>query len=514
MTEAATKAPAKKKAVKKAPAKKPVKKAAKAPAINVSGRDAVYTDIEVKLYQGDNALTVEQAKEYLGWMEGPPEGKPETPPFLTDYHSKQVWLAHNDHNRPFDRGLCKTWESEILNKRWRLNGESMIIGRTGICISCQHRLVALVLAAQERDLHPDKWPLWDCEPTMECLIVMGIDESSEVVDTIDTGKRRSLMDVIYRSELFEQMKASDRKQVSQIASYAIKCLADRTGILKDAYAPSRTHSEMIDVLHRHEKLLDAVKHIFEENEGGKIGKVIGAGYAAGLMYLMAAGATDPKQYQTSEFPSESLLDMSLWDKACEFWVLVATNNARIKPMREALNALLMPTPDEEGTATNSERMALVAKAWTAFAARGQVAAEDVVLKYHVDAEDGTRTLIECPTVGGVDVGNVKDTEDQPDAAPEPKPETPKKKVVNNDQPEQKAVKKATKKAGSPSKGPIGVGDTVWVNEPEGGHWSGTVREFKGSPKGVQARMEVAKGFAGAGKDVWTFQTQLQRDQPE
>lgn len=493
---------------------KSVVKKPKSPTIDVSGRGTVYETIEVKLYQGNDALTVEQAKAYLGWTEGPPEVAPETPAFLTDYNNKQVWLAHNDHNRPFDKAWSRTLESEILNKRWAgpngrgktINGESMIIGGTGICISAQHRLVALVLAAQERDLHPDKWPMWDCEPVMDCLIVCGVDESSEVVDTIDTGKRRSLMDVIYRSDLFENMKASDRKQVSQIASYAIKCFADRTGILKDAYAPSRTHSEMIDVLHRHGKLLECVKHIFEENEKGVIGKVIGAGYAAGMMYLMAAGATDPKQYQTSEFPSESLLDLSLRDKACEFWVLVATNGAKVKPMREALNSLLMPTPDEEGTATNSERMALVAKAWIAFAARGKVTAEDVALKYQVDPEDGTRTLIECPTVGGIDVGNVKDAEDQPDETPEPasvKPEV-----------ERRPLKKGTKRAGKPGDGPIGVGDEVYVREESGGHWRGTVKEFKGSTKGVQARMEVSKGLAGAGTDIWAFQAQLQRDQPE
>lgn len=414
-------------------------------------REVLYPDYEAELCIGDNALTVEQAKAFLGWEEEP-EGVRFTDyvPELVPLYGRRVRFRNNTKNRYLTPSWLLTLKQEHLNRRWRFNGESISIGRTGNVCSGQHRFISLVLAEQERlGEQEHHWTtLWPGPVTMECLIVKGINEDDDTFKTLNCGKPGTLSEILYRSEYFSKMKPGDRKTAARTCEGCIKLLWHRTGAGLDAFAPRRTHGEAMDFLARHGKIVRAVRHIFEEDKDGHISRKINPGAAAGLMYLMAASASDLDSYRAAEpKPHEKVLDLSNWDKAEEFWVLVSSGSGPFEVVKEAL--AFLDDPDTGSFAGKlEERLAVICKAWVEWIQGNPVSKSALELKY-AGGDDGERYLDECPTVGGIDLGNPRDaetvdTEEEAEAAQEEtEVETTKEEAVET--PAQ-AFKKADKEA--------------------------------------------------------------------
>lgn len=404
------------------------------------GRPVVYPEIRVLKCVGPDALTAERAKELLGWTE---EGKePFGDDFLLVCNGKKIRCLHNDRNRPFSTANARIIAQEILRRKFVLNGETLIIGKTGRNLSCQHRLVGLVLADAEYRANPDNFAeFWDVPPTVETLIVLGIDESDTVVNTIDTGRPRSLADVIFRSEYFANVRTADRSKVAKMAEYAVRLLWERTGADSDAHGVHRTHAEALDFISRHPKILEAVRFIYEEDGNGEIRKVVGLGYAAGLLYLMGSGGTNPRKYRLSSAPNETDLSWDRWDDACKFWVLVSTKSPELAGLRESLARILNDVEREESNGGSlAERLAMVGKAWSLFSQERPVTG--LRLRYHVESGEAPR-LLEFPTVGGIDRGPQAGT-DEPDPTPE-EVEKLKQEVVETARAEKKAGRTTPKK---------------------------------------------------------------------
>lgn len=87
-------------------------------------------------------------------------------------------LAKNENNRKVsDRNYNKVRRA-IERGEWRLNGEAIKVDRNGFVLDGQHRLFAVV----------------DSGIPIETLIVEGLDPETQ--DTMDTGKTRSVADVL------------------------------------------------------------------------------------------------------------------------------------------------------------------------------------------------------------------------------------------------------------------------------------------------------------------------------
>lgn len=370
-------------------------------------REVIYDKLDVRKCIGEKALTVDASKKLLGWSK-PPEGVKDGI-FVVGEH--KVWLTNNSKNRPIRQGELRTLTQEHLNGNWQLNGETIIIGNTGSVLSGQHTLLALILAEEERAKNPEKYAhIWKGPITMEKLVVVGVSEEDRVVNTIDTGTPRDLADVIFRSEYFADLKPKDRKPIAAMTKYAVKLLRHRTGANMDSLAPRITHAESLDFLDRHPRLLKAIRHIHEENlnEGGgdaKLTPYLSLGYSSAMLYLMAAAKTERERAETKDGycevdqPSEAQIDFSLWDKACEFFVLLASNHPSVAPVKQAVATLL-----ERGTPTPNERIALIVKAWNAWSNGKKIVPELLALRYARN-EDGAEILDETPIVGGIDMGN-------------------------------------------------------------------------------------------------------------
>lgn len=361
------------------------------------------------------------AMKLLGWQEDV-GGKHF---ILKDLDGKKIVCTNNTNNRPFDRASADALCQKILRMQWQLNLENIIIGETGIVLDGQHRLIALVLAKQHWEKSPGTWIGWQEEPHIVTSIAYGGNESDEVVNTINTGRERSLVDVLFRCDMLQKLKG-DRKQNAKVVDWALRTVWRRTGTGEEAFSKEfsrlyRTHEESLDFLERHPSILKCAKHVIEEDSDKKIRRYLQPGGAAGLMYLMASSKTKCEDNGNGYFevssPSEKLLDMSRWNKAEEFFVELASGK-KLKAVAEALG----PDYYEDVEPSFNEKFGVLVKAWNLFCRNKAVKVEEIVLEYETDGE-GVSHLAETPTVGGVDIGDSKlavtvDEEELGEAVPE------------------------------------------------------------------------------------------------
>jgi len=356
------------------------------------------TKLNAKIAEGAKAITAKYAKELLGWEEEKDE-KFGTNYLLKDYEGKKIRCSNNMTNRPLSSSNYLALMQEILNNRWKFNGETIIISSKDSILNGQHTLIALILACQQWQKDREHWSEhWKSEPTIDKLIIFGVSEVDEIVNTLDTCKPRSLADVLYRSDNFSELTAKDRKRASYVLSFAIRLVWHRSGRSLDAYSPRRTHSESLAFVDNHPLLLDAVTHIIEEDCGTeqRLTKYLSAGAIAGMLYLMGVSTTE----------SLEEIDATNWDKATELFTLIAAGDLKMQPIRDALTKL-----HSEDYAVRDELCSVLAKAWLAFSSGKEITAKALQLKYTKN-EDGFKNLESITTVGGIDFGGPTEEAEQ------------------------------------------------------------------------------------------------------
>lgn len=362
-------------------------------------KEILYPDIEVSLCQGDTAITGDKAKELLGWTPKPHGEDWGQDYLLKDTYGTKIRCVANQHNRNFYRANCEVLKQELLRGRWEFNGEPIIVGQYGTLLNGQHSLVALVLAEQEWAKNPLPYlPEDDVPygiPTMAKLIVFGVSEDDSVVNTLDTCRPRTLSDVLYRSEYFQGRSKKDRNNLSRITDKAISLLWERTGV----DIGQKTHAEAIAFLGRHEKLLECVSYLHDLPQP-ILRRIITPGYAAALLYLMGASGSD-EGYSKAETPNESLINWEHWEKAKRLWLLLARNSSNIREIPMGIGRGLEQMTNE-GVGGNELplRLGTLVKGWWAFCEDDEITKEAVELEYN--KEDGVSTLVEFPSIGGID----------------------------------------------------------------------------------------------------------------
>jgi len=368
-------------------------------------------------------LTVKDAKALLGWQtekeHGPKKGWGKDYLFK-DLDGEKVRLVNNTTNRPFRMTLAQRYANEMLRRKWALNGEAIIIDRKGKIQSGQHRLVALVLAEQTRLKAVERYKEdygWRGPVTIETILTTGINEKPEVVDTLDLVQKRSLGDVVFRNDTFKSATDRDAKRLSNMLAGATRLAWLRSGGRSVSDAPHFPHSEALDFIKEHPRLVDAVNFVFNE-DGGKdklIGQYISPNYAAGLLYLAGMSATDPDKFQAE---GGDALNEKLWTKAEDFWVKFAQGvgtKADGSPLFHLRNRLLKI--DAGGAVGRDEIIGTVIKAFNlVMDGKKAKSAKDVTVKKKRD-DDGRIILGEEPRLGGMDV-EVDIIEDEPEETPE------------------------------------------------------------------------------------------------
>lgn len=373
---------------------------------------------EVRIYKDEDALTCQQARDFLGWQESddPVEGHV---PELHGLFGKYIRMENNNRNRPIMPGWVKSLAQEHLNRQWRFNGESISIGQTGIVLSGQHRFISLLLAESIRqgattfggNQAPHWRKLWGDPITMETIVVLGIPEDDDVFKTLNQGKPGTTAHILYRSEYMKRFKAPERKAAARITQYALKLLWERTGAGGvGSFTPRLTPSEAIDFLSRHPKVMEAVETIFIEDKedktrgkpAGSITTYISPGYASALLYMMAACETDGEAYRNHDPRGEGTsrkpyILFTMWDKAVEYWVGLCKGKKddAFQGLRDALGTIL----GKPGVHVD-EIVATLIKGWNRYAVGDSLDEEYLFLQYN-----GAEELDEMVALDGIDLGD-------------------------------------------------------------------------------------------------------------
>jgi hypothetical protein len=420
-------------------------------------REVKYDKVTIWKCLGEKSMKAQLAKDLLGWKTedefifqtvGEAELDKEQRESLlnagglrlTDCLGNKVICDNDVGNRPWHKEWSRELMHSILNKRWRFNGEAAQIGKTGRVLSFQHRGIALIFAQQiwesEEPDHKGKYhwrALWEEEPSIEMLVVLGIDEDTETTRTLDNVRKRTLADVIYADTgTFHDLTPKERKDAAKILQHTIKFLWQRTGAKDNAFAPFASHSESLDFLGRHDRVKAAVRHILIENGGTKkkIAEHITPGFAAGCLYLMGCDQSDRDKYAKQDPRMEKTLKWVNWDKAEEFWVAFCGDSS-FKDVRVAI--------DQESKLT--EKTCVLAKAWKCFLEEQRPTSARVRLKKEKDSNGEKDILVEWPDFGGIDQGPpreapvVSGVPTEPDAPTDPSDadseETPEEKTPSN-----------------------------------------------------------------------------------
>lgn len=395
------------KTTKKVPKKKtPASDDDTTPYCDPDDPEIVYSQVNVIPFFGKRyndrsggPLTVDQAKEFLGWQEESQNISFKSDYLFKDRKGRKVRCTNNLHNRPFSVTLAWKWMIEILRKKWMLNGESIIIDCAGMVQDGQHRLIGLVWAAQEWELHPHKWQkYWKTEPTIDTLIVTGVANDDETINTMNTGKPRSFADALYRSGLFADYNQKNRQRVSRIGQSAVKLLWRRTGQKELSVAYHMPHSEAFEFVHSHPHICDSIRHVFEEDgSANKINGYVPAGEAAAMLYLMAVSDSDRDTYVRNR--CEDGLDVKHFDKACDFWTLIANQSSKVEPLLDHLLSI----PEEIITpVARNVRIGHVVKAWDLFSRNKKITQALTDLEV---SDEEPPYLREYPEFGGIDIGD-------------------------------------------------------------------------------------------------------------
>lgn len=442
-------------------------------------REILYPNPTSDVCRGDTAITAEDAKQLLGWEEVS-EGGGHYVREVYALAKVRVRCTNNVTNRPLYKSVVQTLKQEILRRRWQFNGEAIIIGKTGLLLNGQHTLLALVLANLEWEADQERWSdYWTTPPTIDKVVTSGVDEGDATVNTMDTCKPRSLTDVLCRSEYFSTLKDNERRSAARMTDYAVRLLWYRTGAGLDAFAPRRTHAESLAFLDAHPRLLEAVKHVHgEEGTERRISRYMGPGYAAGLMYLMACSETDPTEYRKMAYPDESALNFDLWDKAADFIVLLASAGNETSAVRT-----VMARSIEDGGLSNAERWGIVSNAWLTYKDGDPITKTSIQLEY-ADDDEGSRRLVEHPSVGGIDLGDPSTVDESMLILNDPckeeieraaaKEKSRSLKKVSVDRPVAPRPEKLLKPRRASSR--WAKGDIAWISDVDGEHYLGQLTE--------------------------------------
>lgn len=436
-----------------------------------------FSSLRTEFRLGDDALTVKDAINLLGW-EPIPESD-ESTPMLTDLEGNKIRCTRNGKNRPFDENWAKQLSWDILNRNWAdsrnspegtegvgtvtctgltVNGESIILGRTKEVLSGQHRLAALILAGQRYRKEPERWgQLWQEEPSIECLLVYGVDESARTTRTLDNTKKRTLADVLFSDPTFfgvgkDADDPNQRKLMLRMVDSCIRILWQRTNAKAQPFSPAATHSELLEFLDRHPGIKDSVKYIYslakkqkeveqerakkakkskEPNEPNVITKSVSPGYAAGLLYLMGASGSDTDTYHSvNNVPRREVgedgteyVNWDAWEGAKDYWRCLYTEDHRVSGVRLAVSG--MHDVKEDYADRELDRIfSCIVMGWNVFREYSEATDIDSCRpNFHIDdngryAMDGDPDVnSSVPVVGGIDVGKPKkETKDDEDGA--------------------------------------------------------------------------------------------------
>lgn len=145
-------------------------------------------------------------------------------PVLVTPKMAAEYLASNKRNRPLRRVRVERYARDMVEGRWQINGETIIISDEGNLLNGQHRLEAVVKA---------NVPVW-------MMVTIGVPESA--FSTMDAGLTRTAGDVLGMKGVLN---------FNQVAATARICLNYKDGV---ALSTARTNLEIEEAIDLHPEI--------------------------------------------------------------------------------------------------------------------------------------------------------------------------------------------------------------------------------------------------------------------
>jgi hypothetical protein len=182
----------------------------------------------------------------------------------------KVMLEHNIANRRKSPVLIKKYANDIANGNWAVNGEAIIVAKTGELNGGQHRLEGCILANRP----------------FESLVVWGVDRATRT--TLDTGRKKTAGDHLH------SIGYSNAKTLAQAAKLAIYYDNRQTMVERPDLCP--TQSDINEYLEMNPDLAENEDYV---RIGQRVWKTFGA--SMGLYMTLAFLFARYDEDKTAEF---------------------------------------------------------------------------------------------------------------------------------------------------------------------------------------------------------------------
>lgn len=354
----------------------------------------------------------------------------------------KVRCINNGGNRPFDDGTRKRYTQDLLNRKWAgpmtypgetVNGEPLIISRTGKTVSMQHRGCALIEADLLWHQQPDHWkPKWPTPPVMEAIVVVGISDAPRVLATLDNVRTRSAGDTFAAQGMFADLPRKDRVNACRYLDKALAILWRRTGAAEAEDNAIPTNAALNDFFEHHKRVERCVRHVMRCNQGkdgsehNLLDMDLQLSLAAAALFLMATDGSDVDEYRNpgkDGYRSEKKLVWDSQERAEKFFTDLAEE--KLLHIKAALDQ------HDKGELAAWMKLAILARAWAVYRTSGKPDAmllSDVQLRFTDYGPDGRTDkplelvlndkgkyyLAEEVSFGGIDLGDKPSSEDEPD----------------------------------------------------------------------------------------------------
>src|SRR5690625_96763 len=238
---------------------------------------------------------------------------------VTPRLAKQL-LEQNTGNRKISAVNLERVKASMTRNEWVMNGEAIKIAQSGKILDGQHRLQAAV----------------DTDTTFPTLIVYGLDNIAQ--DTMDTGKRRTLADVL---------QIAGYKNTTNLASIVQSIIRSERHSIRHATTNSATkypvtNRQAIDRLEREPSLEDLPGIVRGTTKYGMTVRVAGL-----LFYVFSKIDAEDAQDFFEKFESGAGLE-------------------RGNPILTLRNQLLTMKQEARGAVNPSYMAALIIKAWNKY----------------------------------------------------------------------------------------------------------------------------------------------------
>ena len=358
-----------------------------------------------KIYEeitaGVTVVKYKQAVELLG-LQVAAEEKPFEEPFTKICDGRTVVCTNNTKNRPFNQKRSIELALIILSNQWVMNGEPIIVGEYGQVLNGQHRLFAIVFAYWMIMCDTEgQFSISADDLEIQTFMVLGISEDPKVVNTMDTGRRRSTSDAIIASGLLDDYKPS--KGIAKLASKGLEnCLRwlwPRIHVESESFTTKRNHLDSIQFLRDHPRLIELVVSLSKvQAKKRAVTEACGIGsfgLVCGLAYLMATNLTDPAKYNGKG----ETCNYDAWDKSFEFWMAIAESEKIMLPMNGKMGDARRNCG---GFGVDYCMLQLWIQAWKCFSQEDKIDKAKIKLRWSKPDEDGFKTCLTEEFIGGLD----------------------------------------------------------------------------------------------------------------